>query len=765
MTPKEQIALEKRQRLVIKGTCNRLISRFSLREVRTWEDVYRMTGYDEKWIAAQSNVKSAILIVELREYCKNLQENFEKSLHEKHEIKPTEVTEGPRPSNENVADVQPVESKTTPPVTQAITIAPTQQAKDNSNTLDETGFNNSSDYGLIPSFNERAFLFWFQKKCVKESLDKIIGLDISQYASITELSTAFKDPNVIKCPKSAILIIATTGTGKTFIQNAIDRRLIDLKFADDKTWGHIKRLSITRNSVVEQTKRVAKNLFGIDPVIETEVLNIEKLRTRAGQLWIEEKHIIVNGEEAVVWSWKPIINPAVLYLDECQSVKNAGTTQHNIIVSYSDLPNTTQVYISASPFTRVSEAKAFAIATHADISHLGFPSGTKLSSATWNTYASAIAHPSAPDEYNEAAVERLMKDLDDYIVRVKGVRWQFNAINSVEIIDFQNAQQEKEYNDAWLKYLEKKAKLEETVTDNPRFQKMIALGLFLAAAEYAKREIFAQRMYHDVQEGYAAVCAVKFKKTIIAVTKILVERYGVPRDQISLIWGGGQTQLTAKQKLKAQVNANKDIFEQAGITMADMCLDEVEDRVLEDLPPELRLGNQSKEQRQNEIDRFQSGKSSYCMYTYKAGGVGLSLHHTDEMTKQKVRRQKNGYAVVEDIPNIPTRPRKVTVGPTWSPIELVQGVGRVPRLTSLSNTIQHFLYFRGTVEEDQAFVVTHRLKCLSKVVRQRENWQDIIENHTKARELARAKVEEYQKFETDDPQIDINPNLGEEEED
>jgi len=51
------------------------------------------------------------------------------------------------------------------------------------------------------------------------------------------------------------------------------------------------------------------------------------------------------------------------------------------------------------------------------------------------------------------------------------------------------------------------------------------------------------------------------------------------------------------------------------------------------------------------------------------------------------------------------------------------------------------------------------------VVRQRENWQDIIENHTKARELARAKVEEYQKFETDDPQIDINPNLGEEEED
>jgi len=497
--------------------------------------------------------------------------------------------------------------------------------------------------------------------------------------------------------------------------------------------------------------------------VETEVINIERLRTRAGQIWLEEIETIVNGEEVTTWKWKPIINPSVLFIDECQAVKSSDSTQHKIILKYSELENTSQIYISATPFTRVSEAKCFAIATHKDISNWGFPDGTRLSEATWNTYASAISHPSAPDEYNEAAVERLMKDLDEYIVRVKGVRWQFNAINSVEIIDFESPVQRKEYDDAWERYLVKKAKLEEAITDNPRFKAMIELGIFLAAAEYAKRYTFAKRMYEDVQNGYAAVCAVKFKKTIIAVTKILCEEYGVSRDKISLIWGGGQTQLTEKQKLKAKVRANEDVFKQAGISMEDMMLDDVEDRVMEDLDPALRLGNQSKEQRQVEIDRFQSGRSLFCMYTYKAGGVGLSLHHTDEQTKEKVRRQKNGYAMVEDIPNIPTRPRKVTVGPTWSPIELVQGCGRAPRLTSLSNTVQRFLYYRGTVEKDQALVVTHRLRCLSKVVRQHENWMDLIQNHEKAEEIAKSRVDEMKNQETDEPQTDI-PNIGEEEE-
>jgi hypothetical protein len=148
--------------------------------------------------------------------------------------------------------------------------------------------------------------------------------------------------------------------------------------------------------------------------------------------------------------------------------------------------------------------------------------------------------------------------------------------------------------------------------------------------------------------------------------------------------------------------------------------------VIVDLPEHLRLGAQSQEERQREIDRFQSGRTFFCLYTFKAGGVGLSLHHTDEFVKEKVRHKESGYAVEEDIPNIPVRPRWNFVTPTYSAIELVQGLGRCPRLTSLSNTHQELVFYRNTVEEDVARIVAQKLRCLKKVVRMREKWEDVI---------------------------------------
>lgn len=719
---KEQEKIYKTQREVVKKLSNKVLSQFSFNNCKTWKDVYKFVGYDETYINRtyfKFEQEKQVTIKELKSYLDDMRLSLEVAIwlkenppvYEKEEIQTDRSRLGTLPEFDNknldsTSAKQPIQN----PQSGTIDSKP-----------DESGYNNTNNYGLSESQKEKAFLYYFQKKAAAEIINKVV-----------------KD----KLP--AVLLIASTGTGKTFITGAVDRRLKDISFTKDKTWGHVEYLSVTRSTVVEQTKRVLRNFFGINHPSDTEVINIEQLRSRAGELWIENKNIIVNGEEQEVWKWKPLINPVVIFLDESQGVKNDSSAQHKIIISFSEIStSTTIIHISATPFTRVSEAKAFAISTKKDISHLGFPAGTRLSSATWMTYAQTICgEQSSPEDYNEAAVERLMKDLDDYIVRVKGVRWQFNAINKVEIIDFDSIQSQQEYDDAWKKYLARKAKLEESVTDNPRFQALIELGIFLAAAEYCKRYIFAKRMYDDVMNGKAAVLAVKFKKTIIAVVKILHEEYEVPRDQISLIWGGGQTQLTAKQKLKAQVRANEQAFKDAGVSMEDLMLDDVDDRVLEDLPDHLKLGNQSKEQRQKEIDRFQSGKALYAIYTFKAGGVGLSLHHTDEQTSIKCGRQKNGYAVVEDIASVPTRPRKVTVSPTWSPIEMVQGVGRCPRLTSLSNTEQTLLFYRGTVEEDQAFVVTHRLKCLSKVVRQHESWQDLIINHAKAKDLAKKYVEE-----------------------
>ena len=252
--------------------------------------------------------------------------------------------------------------------------------------------------------------------------------------------------------------------------------------------------------------------------------------------------------------------------------------------------------------------------------------------------------------------------------------------------------------------------------------------------------------------------APKFKGTVIKIVQEL-EKMGVSRDNISLIWGGGQTQLNDKQKAIEAVKKKAEKLKAMGIDVEDMLkdmgLDDVEERVIEALPAHLRLGPQDPRQRQLEIDNFQSGKTEFCIYTLKAGGVGLSLHHTDELTKNwntrhpkfkewydtilrlpekqrplpgKVRRKESGFAVEEDIPFIPVRQRETFCTVTYNAIELVQGVGRVPRLTSLSTTIQNVYCYQGTVEMDMAIIYSQKLKCLTYVVKVHEDWQDVMLN-------------------------------------
>ena len=367
----------------------------------------------------------------------------------------------------------------------------------------------------------------------------------------------------------------------------------------------------------------------------------------------------------------------------------------------------------------------------------------KVNKDTWKTWSTAVARPADPNDNVEAATERLMKKIEPCVVRVRGVRSQFDAHNTIKMIHFESQEEENYYEGAYQRYLKQKAKLEaqEAGGDSTGFALLVEFLKFRMAAEYCRRRHLAKLMYEAVNNPLkprAAVAALNFKNSIIGIVKILVEEFGVPRDQISLVWGGGQTQLNAKQKAKKQVQAVADKLAIAGISTEDMLaqldLDDVEDRELIDIPEHLRLGMQSKDERQREIDRFQSGKSLYCLYTFRAGGVGLSLHHTDELVKEKVRRKPSGYAVEEDISLIPVRPRINFVAPTYSAIELVQGLGRCPRLTSLSDTEQILIFYAGTIEVSVAAVVSAKLRCLTKVVRQKESWQDMIINGKKAEE-------------------------------
>lgn len=674
LTPEENE--DKKQRDNLKLMHAGVLSSWSFRQLRTWTDVHAKLGVEK-------HDNREVTFPELRVFLDKQKDDLEQHIKKKYEDR-----------SKTLAELQKEDV-----------------------VVDESGLHNTKDYGLQPSPNESAFHYWFQKKAIAELWQKII---------------------IEK--KKGVLLLAPTGTGKTFIVGGLARRLEDVTYAKGKTYGTVPYLYITRTTVVEQAKRVLENFYNLDTINQLEVINIEQLRSRAGQLWVKEKMQIVNGEEQVTWEWKKHINPCVVFFDESQAAKNQGSTQTKIMQAYSMLPaNNTIVHISATPFTRVCEAKTFAISTKRPLEHLGFPSGSVLNEHTWPVYAGIITGlGSDPEDYNEAAVERLMKDLDGYVVRVRNVKPQFVAHNNVEMIEFQNDEERKFYMSAIERFEREKAKAKKAkdAGENADTSIWVAMLKYTMAAEICRAPLIAKRMYEDVtKRNLAAVCACKFKGTVIKIVQELNEKYGVPRSEISLIWGGGQTQLTAKQIQKKKIKDAAKKLEDMGLSsdeiIADMDLEEVEDRELQNIPEHLRLGPQTLEDRQIEIDKFQSGKSLYACYTFKAGGVGLSLHHTDEFTKFKCRHKESGYAVEEDIPKVPVRQRRGYIPPTYNAIELVQGLGRLPRLTSLSDTYQTLLFYRGTIEEDIAQVTSQKLRCLSKVVRQREDWQDIILDRSK----------------------------------
>jgi len=722
-----EIVAQNKKRTTLNALCQSISMALTFKSIKTWGDVYKYTSVPPN--ATSEHLNSLPKHEELQAYLRGLKEQLEQSF--------VSVSGVPTSSEQTAkTHIQPI-----PKESPTFTIVPPKvpdKLEELDASVDTTKPCVENDYLLPPCTGEKKGMikYWHQRKAAKELLDGILVHNLRGQQ-----------------------LIAAAGYGKTFIAGAVAARLKDMKFADDKTFGSTKYLYVTKNTVVEQTRRVFEKMFGLTMFDGFEVINYEALRSKAGQLWVKEEVKIVDGEEEIHWVWRPMLNPVVVFWDENQSLKNSSSTQHQVASFFNEIKTPTfQIFISATPYTRVCEAKCFAVATKKDITDIiGLP--TKLSNNNWPTYAKYMAKDSAPEEYNEAAVERLTKDLEQYIVRVRGVKPQFHAINRVKMIKFATKEEQQYYDDTEERYYREKAKLEndKAAGVNVGVMHLVLLTKRSVAAEFCRVPHFAKHMQESIEQGKAAACAVKYKPTLIQIVKYGVEHFGWKRDEISLVWGGGQTQLTKKQKIKAEVKAKAEALEKAGLSAAEMLkeleLEDVEDRVLEELPPELRLGGQSKEERQREIDKFQSGKTNKCIYTFKAGGVGLSLHHTDELCTDwdrsvpgfaewhasimrmhernrpapgKVRRQKSGAAVEEDIKFIPTKQRRTCLSVSYSAIDMVQSTGRVPRLTSLSDTEQDCMLYAGTVEEDIARVYSSKLKCLSKAIKGHESWADLI---------------------------------------
>lgn len=209
------------------------------------------------------------------------------------------------------------------------------------------------EYPILHSPHQKAKLFKFQNKASCQIINKVI------------------DTKTLSLRKRAVLLRAGVGTGKTFILAAVLRQLEDMKIRQ-----HYKILSpwpivwITRASIVEQTRRVCSDLFGLDTTTTVQVINIEQLRAKFGDWMIAWETIVKGGEEHITCKWKYRIHPFIFVVDECQLAKNEDSTQSKIIQMIAEIPISEPVIMicsSATPFTRVIESKYFAINTWKNI--------------------------------------------------------------------------------------------------------------------------------------------------------------------------------------------------------------------------------------------------------------------------------------------------------------------------------------------------------------------------------------------------------------
>jgi hypothetical protein len=103
-------------------------------------------------------------------------------------------------------------------------------------------------------------------------------------------------------------------------------------------------------------------------------------------------------------------------------------------------------------------------------------------------------------------------------------------------------------------------------------------------------------------------------------------------------------------------------------------------------------GDQTDEERQRNINAFQSNSEHVIICNIKAGGVGISLH---------------------DIHG--ARKRVSLISPCWSSLDLTQALGRIHRAGSKSKSLQRIIYTANTIEEKLADKLQKKLQDLNSI--------------------------------------------------
>lgn len=369
-----------------------------------------------------------------------------------------------------------------------------------------------------------------------------------------------------------LLLIGAAGVGKAYILGSYLKNLIESNEYKTLIENHkaFPLMFLTDDSAVSQTREVLYGEFKI-PSKKLLIFGYSKIRSTLGTIFLKwHKQILSTGEEKHFCIWNKDFQPLLIIADECQKLRNPTTLQTKTIDAFLHSGQGNIILSSATPFTKIDEAKITTIALQPTFSQ---QYGRTINDKNWPEFARDIAGVLGPSMHNSEAIKRLTAKLEHRIVRVKNVKFKHRTFTKCKLIPFDCEEDRERYNDAYEKFLLKLAKINR---DEPGGIAAIwtAQLMFRMEAELIRAKALARIGLDSVKNNNKQVIiGSNFVGTLEAILNELLKQ-GVPRERISVIRGG-----------------------------------------------------QTTEERDLNRKRFQNGETDFCLLTLKSGGVGISLHH------------------------------------------------------------------------------------------------------------------------------------------
>ena len=430
------------------------------------------------------------------------------------------------------------------------------------------------------------------------------------------------------------------------------------------------------------------------------------LSATEGRIYIKENLVydFASGKDVTVLEWSAGLVPYLAIFDECHRLNNDSYQTKAILALLRTKNAPYSLWMSATPFVTVNNTRAFVIATKARLLDM------TITEESFSRFAGLICEE--PNKPNLAAAKRLRTLLGPFIYSMPKAKWPHKAINAVLLVDFRTDEDRALYDAAYAKYLEK-CKLLGKNTDFGRFEQFVALGQFRKAVEPVRMDQVVDRCHKHIVDGKESpVIGCVYRDSVIRAVFRLIE-LGYKRSDISVIWGGREEIKTNLVLSDAEFNElfqkslRGEEFTKLDVKRMTITLQFKEEKASysekKDEQTLARLarvaefglmGSQTPNQRQCEIDRFQSGESKICIFTLAAGGVGLSLDQSS--------------------PNL--LPRVGYFTPTYSGPEFQQALGRLPRRMTLSDTYQFIVGMVGTIEETHVMpLIDKKLRCIAEI--------------------------------------------------